>query len=273
MSDDEEIPQEYQATPTKPASTQADFGGQTPRTPQDEIDSLVDVGSDITDQQAQVVHDWLDTHASRCFAVCEGGAAAGKLHVQAVATIFTSGSLPVAKSLKEALRWIPHVPPGSKVMVSELAEKDMHTYLGMLGYCNKDAHKPAADFRVIIDVGNTPAMMEDGRIIFMKYHATSKGKVALSPSNILQKMVAYMNANRMRVAYVDDYAKVSGRFVRVFVAIPEHAQRLLEGFALERRLEALEVERRQQESGRVQGTGFACFLQGFCSCAAESCVF
>eukprot|EP00899_Mesostigma_viride_P012405 jgi/Mesvir1/21165/Mv08926-RA.1 len=75
-----------------------------------------------------------------------------------------------------------------KVMVSELAEKDMHTYLGMLGYCNKDAHKPAADFRVIIDVGNTPAMMEDGRIIFMKYHATSKGKVALSPSNILQKM-------------------------------------------------------------------------------------
>eukprot|EP00899_Mesostigma_viride_P028066 jgi/Mesvir1/8444/Mv19890-RA.1 len=124
MSDDEEIPQEYQATPTKPASTLADFGGQTPRTPQDEIDSLVDVGSitvnppgdnDITDQQAQVVHDWLHTHASRCFAVCErGAAAAGKLHVQAVATIFTSGSLPVAKSLKEALGWIPHVPPGSK---------------------------------------------------------------------------------------------------------------------------------------------------------------
>eukprot|EP00899_Mesostigma_viride_P023855 jgi/Mesvir1/4654/Mv03469-RA.1 len=153
--------------------------------------------SDVTDEQVQVVHDWLDTHASRCFAVCERGAAAGKLHVQAVATIFTSGSLPVAKSLKEALGWIPHVPPGSKVMVSELAEKDMHTYLGMLGYCNKDAHKPGADFRVIIDVGNTPAMMEDGRIIFMKYHATSKGKVALSPSNILQKMVAYMNANRI----------------------------------------------------------------------------
>eukprot|EP00899_Mesostigma_viride_P003829 jgi/Mesvir1/13447/Mv16512-RA.1 len=153
--------------------------------------------SDITDEQVQVVHDWLDTHASRCFAVCERGAAAGKLHVQAVATIFTSGSLPVAKSLKEALGWVPHVPPGSKVMVSELAEKDMHTYLGMLGYCNKDAHKPAADFRLIVNVGNTPAMMEDGRIIFMKYHATSKGKVALSPSNILQKMVAYMNANRM----------------------------------------------------------------------------
>eukprot|EP00899_Mesostigma_viride_P007036 jgi/Mesvir1/16333/Mv02423-RA.1 len=39
-SDDEENPQYL--TPTK--ATQADFGGQTPRTPQDEIDSLVDVG-------------------------------------------------------------------------------------------------------------------------------------------------------------------------------------------------------------------------------------
>lgn len=77
-----------------------------------------------------------------------------------------------------------------------LTGKGLHTELGMIGYCLKDAGRPGFDARMSESI--TQEVKDAARNQYLLYgNVTSKGRAALSPRNILEKAYTFMITNNL----------------------------------------------------------------------------
>ena len=87
----------------------------------------------------QNVQSFIKKECVSRFCSIERGDALQKLYFEAVFRIVSSSPQAMSKLLKTYLGWEKgQSPPNSHILVKKLKEVELHTYIGMIGYCVKD---------------------------------------------------------------------------------------------------------------------------------------
>lgn len=149
-------------------------------------------GSDLPDEGRPLLTKLEKFLTERCLAgmfSLERGGSLLHLHAQGVVRIESTCAATVSKLVKKALGWDVNKPAGALVMCRTLAQRGLHTFTGMLGYCSKDAMEPHFA-RVLHNV--TEADLEDGLDVYIKFgKGELKNRVMLNPNNMFERAQLY----------------------------------------------------------------------------------
>ena len=113
------------------------------------MDISVTIGNGAADLNISAIQDnlqqWIQKHCISAFFGAEKGGNIGKLHLQGVVRRNVAGAAQNTKDMKLAL-WGTNV--GNNFVNSKgLTGKGLHTWHGLLGYCQKDMHE--SHYRVL----------------------------------------------------------------------------------------------------------------------------
>lgn len=107
-----------------------------------EVSITVSVGGVDIDRRLLVnMQAFLAERANAGKCSLERGGAAFHLHLQMVARLQSKTLIAISRLVKVYLGWDSAEPVGGMVMCMKLANKGLHTFIGLLGYCMKDACK------------------------------------------------------------------------------------------------------------------------------------
>lgn len=124
----------------------------------------------------------------KAFFAVEKGPREGGLHLQGVLDIKTTSAVKISGMLRQALK-DPECTDKireTKVMCKSLTGRHLHTFHGMLGYCQKDIGKPHYKFHLI---NVEQADLDEGMHQYTLYGAGDiKHKTALEPKTLLSKI-------------------------------------------------------------------------------------
>lgn len=103
-------------------------------------------GQDIHNEYVEAFSSWCDQYCSRAFAACERGHKESNLHLQGIIRVKTNSVRTVSTQLAayfKSLEVPDSVDDLPSVCCKTLTGHKLHTFTGMLGYCQKDRkHSP-----------------------------------------------------------------------------------------------------------------------------------
>lgn len=157
-------------------------------------------GGDLTAGEVDCLERWFrqNTYVRKFFMGMELGDTEYHYHAQAVVAMTTTSARKVNSELRKALgesapaaatAGAQRVKKKKKgqliVQVKELVQKDLHTFLGMVGYCRK---RRLESYFKMFSRGVSQKEMAEGDKLYALYGSAKKGKeVVLTPYNVLDR--------------------------------------------------------------------------------------
>ena len=155
--------------------------------------TIVTEQRDLPDHIWELTCDFLEKQSEtdpsfKAFFALERGGQEGHLHVQGVIDMISTSTVKMHMDMKTHLKNDDGtLPDGFKMCVKELTGKNVHTWHGMLGYCQKDHLLSHYAFHLVGNI--TDEDLLEGRNRYMIYGAGSiKNRGSLKPDNLLSKM-------------------------------------------------------------------------------------
>lgn len=147
--------------------------------------------TDVDAGEIAKVQEWLDAavHCQDYVMGIERGGTLNHLHMQCLVRALTSSSKHFSREVRVMLGWHEGaLKTDGSISAKSLSGKDMHTWVGMIGYCTKDAGRP--DYQVF-SKGVSTADFIMGRDRYAQFASVNKNEVLLTPHNILERAHMY----------------------------------------------------------------------------------
>jgi hypothetical protein len=141
----------------------------------------------------------------------EGGAT-GRAHLQGVivtrmAPLKTYTAAAAKAIFLEMLGWTKRDVPANMLMVCKFCNGvKLHTWQGMVGYCNKEWKR--FTFRHVVTMDVTEVDRENGKRLYMRYGRPMKEYITLTPSNMFERLEIFTAVFTSQDAPHDDFVEL-----------------------------------------------------------------